>query len=155
MCSRRSELSGKPLFQISIANQTKLSAISSNHASRLPLRSSQLDSKWATTCSRLTQSNTFTRAMRENVTSLSINVDFQVKIRTFSWLVMHSLDISIQYMTSIEIRWAWELTYIPRVTYPCTNQDKDQETWYKLKPTRRTLRWSEWWTHLTLLLFKR
>ena len=101
--SRKSEKNGPLPFQILIALPTRLSATSKTHAKTSLQKLNQLDSKCPTTFSKSTQNNTYINLAIRNATSLSINADSQVRIKTFSSLVTLSLSISTQFTILIEI----------------------------------------------------
>lgn len=90
MFSRKLEKNGLLLFQILIAQVTRLSATSKTAVIMLHQKLNQSVSKWVITFSKLTQNNTYINQAIRNVTLSSINADSQGRTRTYSSLVMLS-----------------------------------------------------------------
>lgn len=137
MFSRKFKLNGQNLFPIWTVRVTKLSATLPSHVKRFQSMSSQLVSRWAISFSKWLQNNTFTSLMKASASSLSINVVFLARTRTFSSSVMLSFVISTQSMTLIEIKSVLVSTFIPTKRLPCTNQVNVQLTLQKLNCLKR------------------
>ena len=90
MSSRKSEESGTKPFQTLIAPVMQLSVTFQRAVTQLLQRLSQSVSKWVIMFLKLTQINTCIEQTRINASLSFINVDFQEKIRIYSWLVMLS-----------------------------------------------------------------
>ena len=90
MSSRKSEESGTKPFQTLIAPVMQLSVTFQRAVTQLLQRLSQSVSKWVIMFLKLTQINTCIEQTRINASLSFTNVDFQEKIRIYSWLVMLS-----------------------------------------------------------------
>ena len=84
MFSTRLDKNGHQPFQTLTAPQIKLSVTLKIAVKMLHQNCNQLDSKWVIMYSKSTLNNTFTNHPTKSATSLFINADSQVKIRTSS-----------------------------------------------------------------------
>lgn len=126
MCLKKLEPSGPRPSPTLTVPQTRLSATSRTPARTLLQKWSQSAFKWVTTFSRLTQNNICINQATKSAILLSINADFQVKTRTYSWSVTPSLSTSTQSMTSTATPSALVSTATPRTKSACTNQAQGQ-----------------------------
>lgn len=90
MCLTKSKQNGASPFPIWTVHLTRHSVILEKVVILLLQKLSQLDFRWVIMFLRLIHSNIYTKQMRTNAILSSINVAYQAKTRTYSWLVMHS-----------------------------------------------------------------
>ena len=127
MFSKKLDKNGQQLCQTSIARVIRHFVMWRTVVIMLRQKWNQSDSKWATTCSKSTQSNIFINQAIRNVTLLFTSADFQERIRICSSLVTLSLSISTLCMTLTETQFHLVSICTPREKLACINQEQDQK----------------------------